>query len=198
MPLPETIRVKLSSEGAEAIAITPVVVRQMPFGELIEEILAVTGKDHQRIHATLRRGSFISGGTRYRWEPHHAGIEELTVLLRSFPDSDPGRPFDRQCCARVILRAASQRVEFPREAALGHRLFRRRTFWDTLMELIGEEAPVYVEYSYRDRADRYRLVVRPSAAARLRGESELMKFPTLARRIHDLAVESIEFLVERR
>ncbi len=198
MALPETIRVKLSSEGAEAIAITPVVVRQMPLRELIDEMLAVTGKDHERIRAALRRGSFVSGGTRFRWEGHEAEAAELAALLAGFPDSEPGRPFDWSHCLRIVLRAQRQRLEFPRTAAAERRLFRRRSFWDVLVELTASNAPHYVEYSYRDRADRYRLELERQAACHLRGNSGLMKFPALARQVRDLAVESVEFLVERR
>ena len=39
MPLPSTVRVKLSSEVAESISITPVVVREIPMRELIEHML---------------------------------------------------------------------------------------------------------------------------------------------------------------
>ena len=41
--LPQTVRVKLSSEAAEAIAMTPVVVQELPVRELIEHMLGVTG-----------------------------------------------------------------------------------------------------------------------------------------------------------
>ena len=40
MSLPDTVRVKLSSEAAEYVSITPVVVREMPVRELIEQLLA--------------------------------------------------------------------------------------------------------------------------------------------------------------
>ena len=43
MPLPQTVRVKLSSEAAEAISLTPVVVQDLPTIELIEHILGITG-----------------------------------------------------------------------------------------------------------------------------------------------------------
>lgn len=198
MPLPETIRVKLSSEAAEAIAITPVVVRQMALRELIGEMLALMGKDQERICATLRRGSFVSGGTRFRWEAQDADGAEVAALLAGFPDADPGRPFDRDRCLRVVLRARRQSLDLPRAAATGHRLFRRRSFWDVLMELAAAGTPLYLDYSYRDHADRFRLEIAGEAARRLRDSSNLMKYPTLARQLRSLAVESIEFLVERR
>ena len=48
MALPDRIRVKLSSEAAEGISITPVVAREMPLRELVEYMLGVTGKDAAR------------------------------------------------------------------------------------------------------------------------------------------------------
>jgi len=67
MPLPEKIRVKLSSEAAESIALTPVVVQEMALRELIEHVLGVTGKDEARIRDLLLRGTLVSGASRFRW-----------------------------------------------------------------------------------------------------------------------------------
>ena len=41
MGLPRTVRVKLSSEAAESITLTPVVVQELPVRELIEHTLSV-------------------------------------------------------------------------------------------------------------------------------------------------------------
>jgi hypothetical protein len=57
MALPETIKVKLSSEAAEGISLTAVVVREMPFRELFELMLPLTGKQAQRIRDLLRAGN---------------------------------------------------------------------------------------------------------------------------------------------
>jgi hypothetical protein len=43
MPLPQTVRVKLSSEAAGAITITPVLLQELPVGELIEHVLGLAG-----------------------------------------------------------------------------------------------------------------------------------------------------------
>jgi hypothetical protein len=170
----------------------------MHLRELVEEILAVSGKDVARIRDTLRRGSFISGGTRFRWEGRMMEAEELSALLAGFPDSDPHRPFNSHHCLRVVLRAQRQRVEVPREAAAGRRLFRRRSFWDVLVELTAATEPHYVEYSYRDRADRYRLELPREAARHLRDQAGLVKYSTLERQLRDLAIDTVEFLIERR
>ena len=75
MALPATVRVKLSSEAAESISLTPVVVQELPIRELVEHMLGVTGKDvapHPRDpaarHAGERRVAFpmgrVGGGRR--------------------------------------------------------------------------------------------------------------------------------------
>src|SRR5438874_1143259 len=67
MALPDKVRVKLSSEAAEGISITPVVAREMPLRELVEYMLGVTGKDEGRVRELLLRGTLVSGASRFRW-----------------------------------------------------------------------------------------------------------------------------------
>jgi len=71
MALPPIVRVKLSSEAAESISITPVVVREMPVRELVEYMLGVTGKDEARIRELLLRGSLVSGASRSVFIEHN-------------------------------------------------------------------------------------------------------------------------------
>ena len=68
MPLPQTVRVKLSSEAAGAITITPVLLQELPVGELIGHVLGLAGKDEARIREILFRGTLVSGASRFRWE----------------------------------------------------------------------------------------------------------------------------------
>src|ERR1051326_4996690 len=84
--LPQTIRVKLSSEAAESIALTPVVVQEMAVRELVEHVLGVTGKDEARIRDLLLRGTLVSGASRFRWQGWEAEMEALRELLGTFPD----------------------------------------------------------------------------------------------------------------
>ena len=77
MSLPPTVRVKLSSEAAESISITPVVVQEMPVRELVEYMMGVTGKDEARIAELLLRGSLVSGASRFRWVGWEAAREDL-------------------------------------------------------------------------------------------------------------------------
>src|SRR5262249_10146071 len=133
MALPDSVRVKLSSEAAESISLTPVVVREIPIRELIEHILGITGKDELRLHELLRRGTLVSGASRFRWTGGDADHDAVRELLATFPDSDPGRSFQPELCVRAALRGAGRRIEIPREAGQRKPLFRRTSFWDTLM-----------------------------------------------------------------
>ena len=92
MALPQTVRVKLSSEVAEAISITPVVVQELAVRELVEHLLGIAGKDERRIRELLLRGTLVSGASRFRWAGWDADIESLRELLATFPDADPARP----------------------------------------------------------------------------------------------------------
>src|SRR5689334_11560157 len=125
MALPERVRVKLSSEAAEGISITPVVAREMLLRELVEYMLGVTGKDEARVRELLLRGTLVSGASRFRWNGWEADVESVTELLRTFPDPDPARPFAAVRCVRAILRGGRQAIEIPRDAGMRKPLFRR-------------------------------------------------------------------------
>src|ERR1035437_8085075 len=120
MALPPTVRVKLSSEAAESISITPVVVQEMPVRELVEYMLGVTGKDEARIRELLLRGNLVSGASRFRWTGWDAGLGNLRELLATFPDADASRRFAAANCTRATLRGGRQPIEISREAG-GHR-----------------------------------------------------------------------------
>jgi hypothetical protein len=197
MALPESIRVKLSSEEAGAVSITPVVVREMAARELIGLMLGITGKDPERIHELLLRGTLVSGATRFRWqgwEPDREGIERI---LATFPDSEPDRPFTAERCTRVVLHGPGCRIELPRAVASRKRLLRRRSYWDVLMEATAGAAMHYVEYSHREQADRYRMEVSTQAAASLRENAALIGYSGLQAQIRDAALEMAEWFVER-
>src|SRR5215470_17639476 len=117
MALPPTVRVKLSSEAAESITLTPVVVQQLPVRELIEHMLGVTGKDEPRIRELILRGTLVSGASRFRWAGWDAEPEAIREILGTFPDPEPGRAFSAERCVRAILRGGRQAIEIPREAA---------------------------------------------------------------------------------
>jgi hypothetical protein len=197
MPLPPTIRVKLSSEVAEAISLTPVVVQEMVLRDLFEQMLAVTGKDEPRIRETLLRGTMVSGATRFRWmgwEPDMDGVREL---LTGFPDPDPARIFQAVQCTRAILRGGRAPVDIDREAASRKGLFQRRSFWERLMEVAESGKREYSGYSYRDRADRYMRELTTDEIKQIREAAGLSKFTTLRDQIRATAFARIELLTVR-
>jgi hypothetical protein len=196
MGLPQTVRVKLSSEAAGAITITPVVVQDLPIRDLIEHMLAITGKDELRICEFLKRGSMLSGASRFRWVGWEVEREPLRELLATFPDPDPSRPFDPRRCSRAVLRGGKLPIEIPRESAGRKSFFHRDAFWEVLMEMAANGA-VYGGYSYRDRADRFFRDLAFAEAQRLRTASHTVRFHTLRDQIQNFAFVQAELLVAR-
>jgi hypothetical protein len=197
MPLPETIRVKLSSEAAESIALTQVVVQEMPMRELIEHVLGVTGKNEARIRDLLQRGTLVSGASRFRWTGWEAEAEALRDLLASFPDPEPQRAFAASGCVRAILRGGRQSIDIPREAGARKGFFQRHSFWDDLMTVISGAPATYVGYSYRDRADRYQRDFTHAETERLRGVCSALQYSTLRNQVRTVAFTNAELLVLR-
>lgn len=171
MALPETIPVRYTEEEAEYLSVRPVVRQNFRLHELVDMVLAVTGKDPARIQQILRSGTVVFHFYRYWWQGFEADGEELAALLARFPDADPARAFRAEECTMVLLESGGQRprhlLELDRRIAARKPLFRSRSLWDCLLELGREQAPVYQEYSYARRADLYRLAVSPEQAAAL-------------------------------
>jgi hypothetical protein len=197
MSLPSSVRVKISSEAAGAISITQVVAREMPFAELIERMLGVTGKDAARVHDLLLRGTLVSGASRLRWDGWDADAESLREILATFPDAEPQRPFARQRCVRATLGGGGVRIDIPREVGIKKRLLRRTSFWEVAMEAASGGDPQYVEYSYRDRADCYRVRLSQEAAARLRQNASLLGYSSLEAQIRAARLEVADLYVAR-
>ena len=197
MPLPETIRVKLSSEAAGYISVTQVVVQEMPLRELVELMLGLTGKDAGRVRELLLRGTLVSGGSRFRWTGWDAEIAALESLLATFPDPEPKRAFSAERTICAVLRGPGCRIEVTREAGAPRRFLHGRSFWAVLMELAAAGAPRYIEYSYKLRADCYRVEPARTAAALLRENAGALKYSTLESQVRQAAVESIDLYVAR-
>jgi hypothetical protein len=197
MPLPQTIRVKLMSEAAGFISLSPVVAQDLPLGELIGQLLPVTGKDEARIHEILLRGTVAIGASRFRWAGWDADADGLRQLLAGFPDSDPTRAFPVERCKRVVLAGGRQEVAILREDAARHGLFRRRSFWDELMAVAGEREAAYAEYSYRDRADRYVRTLSTGEAARIREAAGRARSGALRGQVRAAAFTRADLFAER-
>lgn len=196
MPLPPKVRIKLSSEAAEAISLTPVVVQEFAMRDLLEHILGVTGKDEARIGELLLRGSMVSGASRFRWEGWTADREEIRALLATFPDPEPSRRFISANCERAILRGGRQAIELPRDAVSRKGLFQRESFWDALLRIVGSD-PRYESYSYRDRCDRFLRELDHAEAARLREAARAVKYSTLRDQIRANGFTHVELLTRR-
>lgn len=197
MPLPERIAVKISTEAAGSISITPVVRQELPARQLVENILRVTGKDAARVREVLRQGTVVNGASRFRWNPIEAEPGEVAEALAAFPDPDPARPFDPARCLRARLPGGRSPIELDREAASRRRLFHRRSFWDVLLEIALQARLTYHGYSYGDRADVYFADLSSEAIARLREESGLLAYSSLAAAIRDSSFSRLEVWVER-
>jgi hypothetical protein len=197
MPLPSTVRVKLSSEAAEAISLTPVVVQELPMRELIEHVLGLSGKDEARICDILLRGTLVSGASRFRWAGWEVDAPALRDLLATFPDPDAGAHFAAGRCIRAALRGGRLTIEIPRQAGEHKGMFQRSSFWDVLMEVAAAAAAEYHGYSYRDRADRFMRQLSRAEADRLREASFRVKYSTLRDQIATLGFTHLEMYVTR-
>lgn len=188
---------KLSSEVAEYISVTPVVAREMPVRELVEQILGVTGKDETRIRDLLLRGTLVSGASRFRWAGWDVNPQDLRALLATFPDPDPARPFAPGLCTRVVLRGGPRPIEIPREVGLRKPLLRNQSLWDLLMEVAGAGSPQYLDYSYREQSDHYQLRLSSEAGERVRNSARLVKYTVLKEQIRGAVLEWADLFVRR-
>jgi hypothetical protein len=198
MALPAEFRVKLSTERAESIALTRVVVEPMSPGRLFDVLVGIAGKDVARIREILERGSAISQATRYRWEPIDASAEEVASLLRAYPDPDPSRRFDPNACTKIVLRGAGGlggQIELSRQAASQRRLFRPASFWDVVIAL---GVPRYQTYSYREQADCFELDLDEGRRAQIHEAASLLKSGTLAGGIRRLSAARLLLLFASR
>jgi hypothetical protein len=195
--LTRRIRVKLSSEEAGSISLTPVVVQEMTLHELLEHILASAGKDEERVRGLLRRGAVVSGASRFRWEGWDEDPASLREQLAAFPDPDPARPFSPAACLHAVLRAPGRRLEIDRAAGAARRLLRRRSFWDVLTALAAAGVPEYRDYSYRHRADCYHLPLTSVQLATLRRAASLLAYSGLRDAIRQIGYDSLELYTGR-
>ena len=197
MALPETVPVKISSEAGGDISMTPVVAQVLPVADLLEIMLGVCGKDAARICELLERGSVVQGASRFRWTGMRVGVEEVGGVLARFPDPDPALPFRAEQCILVRVCAAGARTEVPRELGSKRRLLKRRSFWDAAMEVASSAACVYVDYSYRDRADRYRAKVDAAQARALQAGARLLRYSGMAAQIERYVPQWLELSTTR-
>ena len=198
MTAPGTIRVRLISEEAGAIAITPVVVQEMSPRELLGHILELTGNNAVRIQRILQSGSMVSGASRFRWDGFELAGDELAKLLASFPGDEPARPFNASRCTRLVIRLADRRsVVIDRDLGARRRLLKRRSFWDDFVTAVPSDGVSYVRYSYRDEADEYELAVPGEVAAVLEQAAGLLPDAAVQQRLRQSPAVAVTFFVKR-
>ena len=97
-------------------------------------------------------------------------------ILAKYPDAEPSREFRASECSEVILESggapAARSIRLRRDAAGKKRLLRSRSFWDCLMDLAREAAPLYREYSYALRGDVYWSALTKERVMRLASDAE--------------------------
>ncbi len=197
MALPQTIPVKITSEAAGYVSFTPVRRQELSPAELVEQILGVTGKKPSRIRDILSRGTFVSGSSRFRWEPFEPDGGEVEALLAPFPDEDPDRPFDPSCCTMVVFQGQRGSVELLREAGAKRRLFKRTSFWDSLMATFERAGPGYERYSYSEQADVYQVPLPLEMLRSILDQTNLLKYSSIAKELRFLEPANAELYTRR-
>ncbi|MEJ7609494.1 MAG: hypothetical protein WKF37_25280 [Bryobacteraceae bacterium] len=177
------------------ISLSPVVVQDMSLAALLGWMLGLTGKDVERIQGLLRRGTFVGGASRFRWDPMEVTTDQLEQLLSAFPDPDASRPFLPLSCSHAVLNARHSRIEVSRESGLRRRFLQRQSFWDVLLAVA--EGPEYETYSYKEEADVYRVKLDAGAVSILRAAASLLTYSTLERRISEATLDTIQLFVKR-
>lgn len=194
MSLPATIRVKISSEAAGYVSMTPVVVQEIPFADLLGYIAAAAGAESAAVAAMLERGVVVSGASRFRWQGFAASPDDLAAMLATLPGDDPSRVFDAARCQRLTFISQARRFGVSSEMGLKKRLF-RKSFWETILGLLP--APAYVCYLHGEKADLYRLTLTPPVAALVRQSAALLGDRGAARLLESHPFTAVELIVPR-
>lgn len=196
LSLPGSIRVRIFSEAVESVGITPVVSQMMFIRELAGTILAVTGKNPERVREILARGSFVSGGSRFQWEKLAPELAEAEAVLATFPDPDPSRTFSPDTCSAAVLHGLKRQLLIEKGAGSRKRLFRRESFWDRLMKIATPLAH-YKTYSYKDEADVFTGMFDEESYGKLKDAAKLLAWSSYEREIRGGTVRSMELHVPR-
>ena len=192
----EKIRVKMMSEAAEYVTISPVVQRDHTLAELIELMLPVLGRDADRIGQLLRAGTFSNGDFRYRWQAAEVTPEEITLVLSSLPGPDPSREFRLENCHRVRFRRGAESLDLSRERAEKKSLFARQSFWDGL-RAFADHGLNYADYSYADKADVFTRPLDKDGLEQLIALLPLLKARSTADRLARLRPDRLDCLSRR-
>jgi hypothetical protein len=172
-----------------------VVSQTMTPEELVAVVVGGAGKDIPRIVEILQRGTFVSSASRFRWERLEVTEHEIALIVALHPDPDPQRPFDPSKCEHAVISGAHAKILIEREPAERRRLFRRRSFWSSIIDLAAGAA--YARYSYKDQADVYRATLNRASIEKLREGARLSPYSAFSKQIEAAPLDSIEFFVKR-
>lgn len=171
MPLPEAIPVRYTEEEAGYVSFRPVVRQSFRPDQLLDMVLSVTGKDAARIKQILRSGTVVFHFYRYWWAGFDIDATELNGLLARFPDPDPSREFRSAECTMIAIESGATpprpAIEIAKEAISRSGLFRRRSFWDALLDEVSLSSVAYRGYSFAHHADVYGLELTSESRSRL-------------------------------
>lgn len=195
--LPATVRVRVMSDDAGYVDTTRVGHSEIPFAQLLDMMVAVSGLDPARICTMLRAGAATLRSHRYRWESIAATEAEIAPLLERFPKPDPSRAFDASRCLLARIRAGIETIELPRDVAARSRRAQRQNFWDVLMGTATARGPQYDSYSYRDGSDLYTLDLTREDETRLRQAAPLLTVDRTAEQVTGLPLERLTLYVKR-
>lgn len=190
------VRVRVSSEDAGAISLSPVQHRETPLVELVTWIVSVTGKDAPRIEEILKRGSFVLGLSRMRWEAA-TDAACLSEILDMLPGDWPERPLDAGKIREVVISAGVRNVVIPGDVARAKRWFRTESFLGRWLSSGVLPRPLYERYDYREQADRFRAPIPANAMAAYREAVDLLPSGALRGALRMHAPTAITLLAPR-
>jgi hypothetical protein len=167
----------------------------MALEELVRQMLGVTGKDAGRVTEVLCRGSLVAGGSRFRWDRLDAVEGDVAVWLTRYPDPDPSRPFDPAACFLAVLHSRGRQLSIERLAGEKRRFFRKRSFWEALLQLVS--TPEYIQYSYRESADVYRRNLDAATLQELRSASKLLVYSSFEAQIRTNTITAVDLFTRR-
>jgi hypothetical protein len=190
------VQVRVSSEDAGGISLTPVQHREVPVAELVTWIVSVTGKDAPRIEEILKRGSLVVGLSRMRWESADAAAC-LPAILDTLPDDCPERLLDERKVREIVVSAGTRQITIPGGVARARRWFRSESFLERWLSSAALPKPVYERYDYREQADRFRVPIAATATAAYRDAVDLLPSGVLRNALRAHAPTAITMLMPR-
>ncbi|MCU0226583.1 MAG: hypothetical protein MUF01_03000 [Bryobacterales bacterium] len=190
------ILVKISKEDAGAISLTRVLQQRVSVRDLVQQVVAVTGKDEGRVTAILQRGSFVKGLSRLRWQGF-AAEGAVKACLQRIPDPWPLRPFRLEEIASLQILGSREEIALPMALLQRRRWFQRSSFLDALRTVLPPQPPAYVRYDYEARADIFAVDLPAHAAQALRQAARLLRDSAIRKVVRESPAHGLRFVLPR-